>query len=72
MGALSLGNLVPASPEDLGRLARHPEEQGTLFGPFERPRSRRARFPQPTEGRPEGKAEKVGGAQQGGKGSQIE
>jgi hypothetical protein len=66
MRALAFGDLVPARPEDFGCLAHHPEKEGLFLGPFEHPRRRRTRFPQPTEGRPESKTEKVGGAQQGG------
>src|SRR5450756_2961721 len=67
MRALALGHLVPARPEDRGSLSHHSEKKGLLLGPFEHPRSRRPRFPQPTEGRPEGEAEKVSGVQERGK-----
>jgi hypothetical protein len=69
MRALALGDLVPPRPEDSGSLAHHSEEQGALFSSLEHPRPGHARVAQPTEGRPERKAEQVGGSQKGGKGS---
>jgi hypothetical protein len=65
--ALAFGHLVPTRPEDRGRLAHHPKEQGALLGPFEQPCCCRTRIPELTEGRPEGEAEKVGCAKDGGK-----
>lgn len=64
---VALGHLVPAGPQDLGSLAGHSQEQGALFCPFKESGRSRARLPQATEGRPEGEAEKVGGAQERGK-----
>jgi hypothetical protein len=67
MRTMALRHLVPARPKDRSCLARHPEEQGALFDPFEHLCSRRARLAQPPEGRPESEAEKVRGAQERGK-----
>jgi hypothetical protein len=69
MRAMALGHLVPARSKNRSCLARHPEEQGALFGPFEQLCSRRARLSEPAESRPKGDAEKVGRVQKGGKGS---
>src|ERR1017187_1689224 len=66
MRALAFGHLVPARPEDCGSLAHHPKQQGALFSSLEHPRRRHPRLSEPTEGRPEGEAEKVGGTQEGG------
>ena len=66
MRVLAFGHLVPARPEDCGSLAHHPKQQGALFSSLEHPRRRHPRLSEPTEGRPEGEAEKVGGTQEGG------
>jgi hypothetical protein len=42
------------------------EEGASAVVTSEHPRRRHPRFSEPTEGRPEGETEKVGGAQQGG------
>src|SRR5664280_711816 len=60
-------HIVPARPEDPSSLERHPEEQGALFGPFKQFRSRHTRLAQPPEGRAQGEAGKVRGAQERGK-----
>lgn len=56
VGAMALGHVVPARPEDPGRLAHHPEEEGVLFGPFKESGRGRTRFPQATEGGAKGDA----------------
>src|SRR5450756_824791 len=67
MRAMAFGHLVPARPEDPGRLARHAEKQGLLLSLFKHPRRCHTGFPQPTEGRAESEAEKMCGSQEGGK-----
>jgi hypothetical protein len=59
MRTVALRDLVPAGPEDPGRLTRHSEEQDALFGPFEQSRRSRPRFPQLPERRAEGEAEEM-------------
>jgi len=44
----------PARTEDPSSLAHHPEEEGTLFGPFEHSRRGHTRVTQLSEGRAEG------------------
>ncbi len=71
VGTMALRHLIPAGPEDLGRLTGHPQEKSALFSPGKEACRSGTCFPEPAEGGTQGETEELGGPTEGGKGGRM-
>jgi len=71
VGTMALRHLIPAGPEDLGRLTGHPQEKSALFSPGKEASCRRSGLPEPAQSRTERETQEKGGPTEGGKGGRM-